>query len=111
MTVCVTGWSHSKFGKLSGQSVEDLIVEAGSNALIDAGVSAADIDAIYVGTFNAGMVRQDFAASLALSIHPDLRFKPSTRVENACATGSAAIHQAINLIESRKARRVLVIGV
>jgi acetyl-CoA C-acetyltransferase len=40
-----------------------------------------------------------------------LRFKPATRVENACATGSAAVHQGIRAIASGQARIVLVVGV
>jgi acetyl-CoA C-acetyltransferase len=60
---------------------------------------------------NAGFQRQEFPSSLVLNLDPALRFKPSTRVENACATGSAAIHQAINMIEAKKAKRVLVVGV
>ena len=39
------------------------------------------------------------------------RFTPSTRVENACGSGSAAVFQAANMIESGRARRVLAIGV
>lgn len=39
------------------------------------------------------------------------RFKPATRVENACATGSAAVHQALKTIEAKRARIVLVVGV
>jgi len=39
------------------------------------------------------------------------RFKRATRVENACATGSAAIHQGIKSIRARDARFVLVVGV
>jgi acetyl-CoA C-acetyltransferase len=46
-----------------------------------------------------------------LQAHPDLRFKPSTRVENACATGSAAIHMGLNSLAAKKARFVLVVGV
>ena len=46
-----------------------------------------------------------------LQTHPDLRFKPATRVENACATGSAAIHMGINSLAAKKARFVLVVGV
>jgi acetyl-CoA C-acetyltransferase len=60
---------------------------------------------------NAGFVRQEFPSSLALQVDPALRFKPATRVENACATGSAAIHQGLNSIEAKRARKVLVIGV
>jgi acetyl-CoA C-acetyltransferase len=60
---------------------------------------------------NAGFVRQEFPSSLVFQADPAFRFKPSTRVENACATGSAAIHQGINTIEAKRARRVLVVGV
>jgi acetyl-CoA C-acetyltransferase len=77
----------------------------------DAGVGADEIDAIYVATFNAGMSEQDFISSLALQVNEAFRFTPSTRVENACGSGSAAVFQAANLIESGRARRVLAIGV
>ena len=41
---------------------------------------------------------QDFAASMVLQADERLRFTPATRVENACATGSAAIHQGVTAI-------------
>jgi len=111
MTACIVGWAHSRFGKLEGETLESLIVRTAADAIADAGLAPADIDAIYVGTMNAGFLRQEFPSSLVLNLDPALRFKPATRVENACATGSAAIHQAINAIEARKAKRVLVVGV
>jgi acetyl-CoA C-acetyltransferase len=111
MTACIVGWAHSKFGKLETETIESLVVRVATDAMADAGVAPKDIDAIYIGTMNAGMVRQEFTASLVLQASPALRFKPATRVEDACATGSAAIHQGINLIEAKKARRVLVVGV
>jgi len=46
-----------------------------------------------------------------LQASPDLRFKRATRVENACATGSAAIHQGLRALEAKAARIVLVVGV
>ena len=52
-----------------------------------------DVDEIVLGHFNAGFSAQDFTASLVLQASPDLRFKRASRVENACATGSAAVHQ------------------
>ena len=64
-----------------------------------------------LGHFNAGFSAQDFTASLVLQASPDLRFKRATRVENACATGSAAVHQGIKSIEAKAARIVLVVGV
>lgn len=100
---------HTRFGKLEG-SLEQLIGEAAIEALSSASMEAKDIDAVYVGNFNSGMCDQEFPASLVLNALPELRFKPTTRVENACASGSAALHQAINLIEGGLARNVLVIG-
>src|SRR5229473_2332490 len=49
--------------------------------------------------------------SLVFQADPSFRFKPATRVENACATGSAAIHMGLNTIAAGKARLVLVVGV
>ena len=111
MTACIVGWAHSKFGKLEGQDVESLAVEAAAAALKDAKVDAKDVDAIYVGFYNGGMSAQDFISSIILQANEGLRYRPATRVENACATGSAAIHQALNTIAAKKARIVLVVGV
>jgi len=111
MTACIVGWSHSKFGKHENEDIESLIVAVASDAIHDAGLMPAEIDEIFIGTMNAGFVRQEFPSSLALQADPALRFKPVTRVENACATGSAAIHQGLNSIEAKRARKVLVIGV
>src|SRR5438445_1723508 len=111
MTACIVGWSHGKFGKLDGETSESLVVKAASEAIAHAGIEPKDIDVIYVGNMNGGFVRQEFHSSLALQTHPDLRFKPSTRVENACATGSAAIHMGLNTLAAGKARFVLVVGV
>jgi acetyl-CoA C-acetyltransferase len=111
MTACIVGWAHTPFGKLSDETVESLVVRVAGEGLADAGVGAKDVDEIVLGHFNAGFSAQDFTASLVLQASPDLRFKRATRVENACATGSAAVHQGIKTIEARAARIVLVVGV
>lgn len=111
MTACIVGWDHLKFGKREGDDIEDMIVSVATGAMRDAGVEPKDVDAIYLGTFGGGFVRQEFPASLVLQAHDDLRFKPSTHVENACATGSAAIYQGLNHIAAKKGRIVLVVGV
>jgi acetyl-CoA C-acetyltransferase len=110
MTACIVGWAHSPFGKLSDETVESLIVRVAGDALADAGIGPKDIDEIVLGHFNAGFSTQDFTASLVLQASPDLRFKRATRVENACATGSAAVHQGIKAIDAGAARIVLVVG-
>ncbi|HEX9072645.1 MAG TPA: acetyl-CoA acetyltransferase [Pseudolabrys sp.] len=110
MTACIVGWAHTPFGKLNGETVESLIVRVAGDALADAGIGPKDVDEIVLGHFNAGFSAQDFTASLVLQASPDLRFKRATRVENACATGSAAVHQGIKTIKARAARIVLVVG-
>ena len=111
MAGCIVGWAHSKFGRLEGEDLESLICGVASGAVADAGVEPEDVDAIFVGLFNNGFSPQDFPASLVFQADERFRFKPATRVENACATGSAAIHQGLNLIEAKRGRIVLVVGV
>jgi acetyl-CoA C-acetyltransferase len=111
MTGCIVGWAHTPFGRLDSETVESLIVRVATDALADAGIAPADVDEIVLGHFNAGFSAQDFTASLVLQASPDLRFKRATRVENACATGSAAVHQGLRAIAARAARIVLVVGV
>jgi acetyl-CoA C-acetyltransferase len=111
MTACIVGWAHTPFGKLDGETVESLIVRVATDALADAGVRPGDVDEIVLGHFNAGFSGQDFTAALVLQASPELRFKRATRVENACATGSAAVHQGLRAIEAKAAQVVLVVGV
>jgi acetyl-CoA C-acetyltransferase len=111
MTACIVGWSHTPFGRRDGVDVEALIGQVVGAALADAGVAAADIDEVFVGQINAGFARQEFPSSLVMQSEPGLRFKRATRVENACATGSAAIHGGLASIAARRARLVLVVGV
>jgi acetyl-CoA C-acetyltransferase len=111
MTACIVGWAHTPFGRLDTETVESLIVRAATGALADAGIEPKQVDEIVLGHFNAGFSAQDFTAALVLQASPDLRFKRATRVENACATGSAAVHQGLKAIEAKTTRIVLVVGV
>ncbi len=107
----IIGWSHSPFGRLDEETVESLVVSAARGAIAHAGVASDDVDEIFLGHFNAGFSDQDFTAALVLQADDRLRFKPATRVENACATGSAAVHQAVRAIDAGQAHIVLVVGV
>lgn len=111
MAVNVIGTFHSKIGRLD-ENVYELLVQAGRGALEDAGVVAGDIDGIWIGNFSGGGFNsQEHLAPCAVDIDPALRFKPAVRVENACASGSAAIAAAKNAIEAGEAELALVIGV
>ena len=105
----IIGSGHTRFGRLS-ESLEDLIVAAAREAIAESGLDPADIDAVFLGHFNAGLVGDGFAASLVHQADPALRFKPAARCENACASGAAAIHAGMNMIRAGRARHVLVVG-
>lgn len=109
MNYCTVGWAHSPFAKLE-QDLESLIVDVATRAVADAGIEPKDVDAIFLGNFNSGMNRQGFPSSLVLQAHDDFRFKPATRLENACATGSAAIHAGLDYLAAKRGRIVLVVG-
>ena len=111
MSVCMVGWSHTRFGRLEENDLEALIIEAAADAIADSGIEPSEVDEIFLGTFNAGMESQDFAASLALQLDESMRFTPATRFENACASGSAAMYGAIDAISAGRVRFALVIGV
>ena len=111
MTACIVGWAHTPFGKLDAETVESLVIRVANEALEHAGIGAEDVDEVVLGHFNGGFSAQDFTASLVFQANDRFRFKPATRVENACATGSAAVHQAIKTIEAKRAKTVLVVGV
>lgn len=106
----IVGWGHTRFGRLT-ETLEDLIVSAGREALEHSGLPAAEIGGIWLGHFNSGMVGDAFASSMALGIDKDLRFKPATRLENACASGSAALWGALDAVEAGRVDAALVIGV
>lgn len=106
----IVGSGHTPFGKLDNLSIEQLIRDAALPALAQAGLEPGDIDAIFVGHFNAGFVRQDFTGAMVAVAIPEFRFTPAVRLENACATGSAAIWAGLDALLSGRAKRVLVIG-
>ncbi|WP_411731338.1 acetyl-CoA acetyltransferase [Paeniglutamicibacter sp.] len=108
--ILLTGWGHSRFGKLSDETLESLIVQVAGDAIAKSGVDAAQIDEIFLGQFNSGLIPLAFTSSLALQTDPALANVPATRVENACASGSAAFQQGVKSLLAGTARNVLVIG-
>ena len=106
----IVGWAHTPFGKLE-EDVEGLIARVAGAAIEDAGIDATEIDGVFLGMFNNGFSKQDFPSSLPLQQIDALRFKPATRYENACASGSAAIHGARDFLAAGRGRFGLVLGV
>ena len=88
-----------------------LLSRVAGAAIQDAGLEPDEIDAVFVGMFNNGFSKQDFPSSLPFQTIDALRFKPATRYENACASGSAAIHGARDFLGAGRGRFTLVLGV
>ena len=109
MDARIVGWGHTPFARHEDKTLEDLIRAAASEALDHSGLAPEDVDAVWLGHFNGGLVPDGFPSSLALDER--MRFIPATRTENACASGSAAVYSARNAIRAGAARTALVIGV
>ncbi len=107
---CIVGWAHSKFGKSDAPDTEALMAEVSSAALAHAGVAADDVDGIYVGVMNNGFSKQDFQGALVALGEETLGHVPATRLENACATGSAALYAALDFVNCGRGRVALVVG-
>lgn len=106
----MVGWGHTPFGRLDALSLERLIRAAATEALANAGVTAREVDAVWLGHFNAGLVPDGFCSSMVTGIDEALRFKPATRCENACASGATALYAAIDAINAGRVRIALVVG-
>jgi acetyl-CoA C-acetyltransferase len=110
--VHIIGAYNTKFGNLIDETIYSLYEEAAKGAIKDAGIEIKEIDAVFVGNYSGGSFNnQEHIAPYGVNILPELRFKPMYRVENACASGTSAIHMAEMAIKSGKAKKVLVVGV
>lgn len=122
--VSIIGAYNSKFGSLvkrnkeTGEitdlkSIYELMLEAGRGALADAGITGKDVDGVWVGSCAPGQfANQEHLAAFAAEIDPEgLRFKSMTRCEDACASGSVALYDALYAVESGRVKVALVLGV
>ena len=92
--VAIVGMGCTKFAELWDKGLDDLIVDASTEAFASAGVSKDDVDAYWFGTAQSGM------SGITLARPLQLRNKPVTRVENYCTTGSEALRGAVYAVAS-----------
>ncbi len=109
-TPMIVGWGHTPFGKHDNVDIEALIADSSMAAIESSGLEPEAIDGIFVGTFNGGFVPQDFGGAMVGVALPALRHVPAVRLENACATGSAAIWTALDAVAAGRMKNVLVVG-
>ena len=104
MRVAIHGVGTTSFGKQPETHPSELIWRATAEALADAGVDR--VDAVFVGTvFGAPGVAQRALHSMGIWGVPIIT------VENACASGTTALHEAIVAVESGRYETVLAVGV
>ena len=101
--VAIIGMGCSRFGERFDASREDLILEAVQEALDDAGLTLQDIDAFWFGSFY-----EMHGTALASVLKPE--FKPVTRIENNCCTGSDTLRNAAYGVASGAYKVVMAIG-
>jgi acetyl-CoA acetyltransferase len=91
--------------------IEHYIKEAGQAAVKNLG-GAKNIDEGVIGNFMAcRFVKQGHLGAFLPIIDDGLRFKPSLRVEGACASGGLALISGIRSVLSESADVVLALGV
>jgi acetyl-CoA C-acetyltransferase len=103
--VAIVGMGCTNFGEHWDKGVDDLLVDSATAAFASAGVTADDVDAFWLGTLGSG------SSGLTLSRPLKLDYKPVTRVENYCATGSEAFRNACYAVASGAYDKVMAIGV
>ena len=108
----IVGVGMTRFGVRQDFSVNDLTRDAVTIALRDAGAELGDIDAAYFGNTAHGLLegRHVVTGQIALRSMGFERI-PIINVENACATGATALHQAALHVRAGAADVVIAVGV
>jgi acetyl-CoA C-acetyltransferase len=103
--VAIVGMGCTRFAEHWDKGLDDLLIDATSEAFTSAGVTKDDVDAYWLGTAQSGM------SGITLARPLKLEGKPVTRVENFCATGSEALRQAAYAVASGAYDVAMAVGV
>src|SRR5204863_7830933 len=103
--VAIVGMGCTTFGERWDKSVGDLLVDAATEAVASAHIDIKDVDAYWFGTLFSGN------SGLTLSRPLKIDYKPVSRLENYCATGSEAFRNACYAVASGAYDVAMAIGV
>jgi acetyl-CoA C-acetyltransferase len=109
--VAIIGVGMTRFGELWDYSYRDLVTEAGTKAIKDAGIEGEDIQELYVGSMSPGLFAGQEHIGALVADYSGLSGIPATRVEAACASGGLALRQAFLSVTSGRNDIVVVGGV
>jgi acetyl-CoA acetyltransferase len=108
----VAGVGMTRFGKHTESGLKALGAAAVTAALEDAGLTPADLDAAFVGNAAAGVITgQECIRGQVVLRSLGIGKIPVVNVENACGSGSTALHEACALVSAGCYETVLVLGV
>ena len=102
--VAIVGMGCTPFGEHWGKSAEDLLIDAVTECLASV-PSSIDVDAYWLGTLGSGQSGLTLSKALATG------YKPVTRVENYCASGSESFRNACYAVASGAYDVVMATGV
>lgn len=109
--VYIIGAAMTAFGKRPSDSVKSLTAEAVRGALADAGLEAREIEAAWFSNTRQPMLEGQNTVRGEIALRPiGVTGIPIVNVENACASGSTALLQAMHAIQAGAAEMVLVVG-
>lgn len=108
--VAIIGCGMTKFGRLEGKGLMDLLAEASLKAIDDADAEDRDFDAVYVANFAAGELTRQTAIGSALVDQLSLLPAAADRVENGPASGGSAVKMGLFAVASGAYDLVLVAG-
>jgi acetyl-CoA acetyltransferase len=110
--IYVIGVSMTRFGKFLDRSVKSLVAEAVNSALLDAGAEVRDIGAAYYANATQGIMDGQELIRGQVALRPlGLSTVPIVNVENACASGTTALQQAMLGLRAGLSDVAIAVGV
>lgn len=110
--VLIAGVGMTQFGRQARRSEADMVETVTEQALKDAGITAADVQRVFVANAAAGLVSgQEMILGQVAVQRTSLAGTPLVNVENACASGSSAVSLACDAILAGRCEIAIVIGV
>lgn len=110
MRISIVGQSITPFGELWQRDLTSLLYQAMDEAVVDAQLEPADIEAVFIGNKAAGNFDNQHHLNALASQH-FAHHPPAMRVEAACASGSLAMVAAEHALLAGEYETVLVVGV
>jgi acetyl-CoA acetyltransferase len=110
-TLYVAGVGMTPFGKLHAVGIYEMIATAVNNALQDAGAQAGQLEAVYYGAVTHGLLQGQYCVPGPIAMRRmGIEDIPVFSVENACATGSSALHLAAQALRAGSCDIALAVG-